>query len=114
MTEMVQVASEEGISRAVSAATAAFPAWRDMAASKRAACLLRMADLIDMNLERSAYLESIAMCQTISAAKTMIGRIPAIWRYYAGHAGKIAGQSFAPDADGTYKIVQYEPLGERE
>lgn len=32
-------------------------------------------------------------------------------RFYAGFAGKIAGQSFPPDEDGTYKIVKYEPLG---
>lgn len=34
-----------------------------------------------------------------------------LWRYYAGYAGKVAGESFPPDEDGTYKIVQYEPLG---
>lgn len=27
-------------------------------------------------------------------------------------AGKIAGESYPPDEDGIYKIVQYEPLGE--
>ena len=32
-------------------------------------------------------------------------------RFYAGFAGKIAGQSFPPDEDGMYKIVKYEPLG---
>jgi aldehyde dehydrogenase (NAD+) len=35
----------------------------------------------------------------------------ALWRYYAGYAGKVAGESYPPDEDGTYKIVQYEPLG---
>lgn len=32
-------------------------------------------------------------------------------RYYAGYAGKIGGDSFPPDEDGMYKIVQYSPLG---
>lgn len=31
--------------------------------------------------------------------------------FYAGFAGKVAGQSFPEDGDGTYKIVKYEPLG---
>ena len=38
-------------------------------------------------------------------------RPAATWRYYAGYAGKVAGESYPPDEDGTYKIVQYEPLG---
>ena len=110
----MQVASEQDIDRAVDAATAAFPIWRDMAGSKRATCLLEFAALIDKNLDKLAHLESIAMGQPISAAKSMIGRVTATWRYYAGYAGKVAGQSFPPDEDGAYKIVQYEPLGERD
>lgn len=37
--------------------------------------------------------------------------IVVVCRYYAGYAGKVAGESYPPDEDGTYKIVQYEPLG---
>jgi aldehyde dehydrogenase (NAD+) len=52
------------------------------------------------------------MGQPITLAKRMILGPAATWRYYAGHAGKVAGESYPPDEDGMYKIVQYEPLGE--
>lgn len=52
------------------------------------------------------------MGQPITLARRMILGPAATWRYYAGFAGKVAGESYPPDEDGTYKIVQYEPLGE--
>lgn len=57
------------------------------------------------------FAESRAMGQPMSLAKRMILGPAATWRYYAGFAGKVAGESFPPDEDGLYKIVQYEPLG---
>lgn len=52
------------------------------------------------------------MGQPVSLAKKMILGPVALWRYYAGFAGKVAGESYPPDGeDGTYKIVSYEPLG---
>jgi aldehyde dehydrogenase (NAD+) len=82
-----------------------------MAGAKRAKIMFKFADLLEANNERIAKLESTAMGQPISVAKAFV-RAPAdIWRYYAGYAGKVAGESFAPEEDGTYKIVQYEPFG---
>ena len=111
VTDKVQVASEADVDRAVEAAKKAFPKWRDMAGAKRAAIMLKFADLLEKNAEKLAKLESMAMGQPISMAKRMILGPAALWKYYAGYAGKVAGESFPPDADGTYKIVQYEPLG---
>ena len=111
VTDKVQVASEADIDNAVAAAKAAFPKWRDTAGAQRAKCMLKFADLLEANAERLAKLESIAMGQPISLAVRMIQGPAAIWRYYAGYAGKIAGESYPPEQDGTYKIVAYEPLG---
>ncbi|KAK0857495.1 hypothetical protein LTS02_010149 [Friedmanniomyces endolithicus] len=111
VTDKVQVASEADIDRAVDAAKAAFPKWRDTAGHKRAAIMYKFADLLEKNVDKLAKLESIAMGQPISVAKKFILAPAMIWKYYAGYAGKVAGESFPPDEDGTYKIVQYEPLG---
>ena len=111
VTDKVQVASEADIDNAVAAAKAAFPKWRDTAGAKRAKCMLKFADLLESNAERLAKLESIAMGQPVSLAVRMIQGPAAIWRYYAGYAGKIAGESYPPEEDGTYKIVAYEPMG---
>ncbi|GAB7331932.1 hypothetical protein MBLNU13_g03854t1 [Cladosporium sp. NU13] len=111
VSDSVQVASEADVDRAVAAARAAFPAWRDTAGHKRAKCMLKFAEILERESERLAGLESRAMGQPITLAKRMILGPAATWRYYAGYAGKVAGESYPPDEDGTYKIVQYEPLG---
>lgn len=111
VTDKIQVAGEQDIDNAVAAAKKAFPAWRDMAGHKRAAIMNKFADLLEKNADKLAKLESAAMGQPITVAKRMIAGPAALWRYYAGYAGKVSGESFPPDEDGTYKIVQYEPLG---
>ena len=73
--------------------------------------MLKFASLLEANVDKLARLESAAMGQPISVAKKFILGPVALWQYYAGLAGKVAGESFPPDEDGTYKIVQYEPLG---
>ena len=72
---------------------------------------MKFADLLEENVEKLAKLEYTAMGQPITMARAMVKGPAAIWRYYAGWAGKVAGESFPPDNDGFYKIVQYEPLG---
>lgn len=74
--------------------------------------MLKFASLLESKAEELASLESQCMGQPVSLAKKMILGPVALWRYYAGYAGKVAGESYPPDGeDGTYKIVQYEPLG---
>ncbi len=73
--------------------------------------MLKLADLMEKNAAHIAKLESIAMGQPISVA-TKIMEVPvSTWRYFAGYADKITGESHLPDGDGLYKIVNYEPLG---
>ena len=73
--------------------------------------MLKFADLLEVNAERLGKMESAAMGQPITVAKGAVAGTANYWRYYAGYCGKIHGDSFVPDGDGTYKIVQYEPLG---
>lgn len=76
--------------------------------------MTRFADLLQSNAEQLSHLEAIAMGQPVTLATRMIHSAAAVWRYYAGYAGKVGGETYAPDGvdvDGTYKIVQYEPLG---
>lgn len=100
ITDKVAVASQADVNKAVNAAKKAFPEWRDTAGHKRAAIMQRFADLMEQNVDKLAQLESSAMGQPVSLAKRMILGPAALWRYYAGHAGKIAGESFPPDEDG--------------
>ena len=111
VSDKVQIAGEADVDNAVKAAKAALPAWKAMAGAKRGAIMNKFADILEKNVDMLAKLESAAMGQPISVAKRMIMGPVALWRYYAGYAGKVAGESYPVDEDGTYKIVQYEPLG---
>jgi len=73
--------------------------------------MLKFADLLEANAARIGGLETVAMGQPISVSVNFVRGPAAIWRYYAGFAGKIQGESYPPEGDGTYKIVAYEPLG---
>ena len=56
VSDSVQVASEADVDRAVAAARAAFPAWRDTAGHKRAKCMLKFAEILGRESERLAGL----------------------------------------------------------
>ena len=67
VTDKVQCASEQDVDSAVAAAKAAFPQWRDTAGHKRAAIMLKFADLLEQNIDKLAHLESTAMGQVWSS-----------------------------------------------
>ena len=56
VSDKVQVASEVDVDRAVDAARSAFPAWRNLAGHKRAACMFKFAELLEREAGRLAGL----------------------------------------------------------
>ncbi|RFU32937.1 hypothetical protein B7463_g3409, partial [Scytalidium lignicola] len=109
----VQVAVEADIDAAVAAAQAAFKTgpWSTYTGAQRAAHLFKFADLLEKNAKEIAELDSLCMGAPVAPnAGFIIPQAAACFRYYAGWADKIEGESFAAD-DGTYKIVRHEPLG---
>ncbi|KAK5188473.1 hypothetical protein LTR47_010820 [Exophiala xenobiotica] len=113
VTSEVQVAGPADVDAAVAAARAAFQSgpWKSFTGAQRAACMNKLADLIEANLDGLCRLESIAMGQPIVVGKTFTSFSISQWRYYAGFSDKIGGEMFPEDGDGTYKLVRYEPLG---
>jgi aminomuconate-semialdehyde/2-hydroxymuconate-6-semialdehyde dehydrogenase len=69
---------------AVAAARAAFPAWSATSAEKRSQHLLKLADVIERNLDELARIESIDNGKTVSLAKRLdIPRAVANFRFFA-------------------------------
>ena len=97
--------------KAVAAARAAFKTWRFVPSAQRAAMLLKLADLIDENVDTLAAFETEAMGMPISGAKSVVGMCTGQLRYYAGLAGKIHGDTIPDDGSGLAKLVYYEPIG---
>src|SRR5688572_33286088 len=72
------------VDAAVRAATAAFPGWSRTPVAVRSKLLIRLADLIEKNLEELARLESHDSGKTISLARRMdIPRAVANFRFFA-------------------------------
>jgi aminomuconate-semialdehyde/2-hydroxymuconate-6-semialdehyde dehydrogenase len=75
---------ERDVDDAVRAAKAAFPSWSRTTAAERSNLLLKLADLIEKNLDDLARTESIDNGKTISLAKRLdIPRAVANFRFFA-------------------------------
>jgi len=75
---------ERDVDDAVRAAKAAFPSWSRTPAAERSNLLLKLADLIERNLDELARIESIDNGKTISLAKRLdIPRAVANFRFFA-------------------------------
>jgi aldehyde dehydrogenase (NAD+) len=72
--------------------------------------MLKFADLVEAKADEIAAIEAASIGQPNGVAKFMTGVCASVYRYYAGWADKIAGESYKEDG-GVYRIVQYEPFG---
>lgn len=109
----INLAGPTEVDAAVAAAREAYEngPWSKFTGAQRAALLNKLADLIEANIPELAKAEVQAMGQPTAVASGWI--IPAVaqcYRYYAGWADKIEGQTFPID-DGSFKYTQYEPYG---
>ena len=107
----VSAAQAPDIDRAVAAARAAFPAWRDLDPDKRARILLRVAELIESERDHLARIESHDVGKPIREAALV--DLPACWdpwRFYQGLVRVIDGRVLAlPKRSLDY--VRKEPMG---
>jgi aminomuconate-semialdehyde/2-hydroxymuconate-6-semialdehyde dehydrogenase len=95
---------------AVSAAKAAFPAWRDMPPKDRAALMNNLADLVERDIEDFIAAESMDNGKPVSLCRAVdIPRGIANLRAYADAALHFGGQVF--DKPGSYSYTRREPYG---
>ncbi len=81
---LVPDSDELDVQRAVDAAERAFPAWAATPAAQRSKLLLRIADLIDANLDKLARAESIDNGKPLALARSLdIPRAASNFRFFA-------------------------------
>jgi aldehyde dehydrogenase (NAD+) len=103
------VASVEEVSQAVCAARAAFDDWRSWQPDARRDVLMRLADLLVENAER---LGVICTLESGSLYSEYNARYAADWfRYYAGWADKLSGESINPYPSRGLDYTVPEPIG---
>ncbi|MCL6509232.1 MAG: aldehyde dehydrogenase family protein [Anaerolineae bacterium] len=101
---------------AVRAARKAFEGeWRAMSPTQRAACMFKLADLIEQHAEEFAEIESLDVGKTITSARAIdVPFTVYLWRYYAGWATKLYGKTLdlsLPPGDTFFSYVRREPVG---
>ncbi len=112
----VPAGGTEDVDRAVTAARRAFEAspWRRMTASERGRAIWKLADLIERYGEEFAQLETLDNGKPLSVARA--ADVPLVvdhFRYYAGWATKIEGETFPVSIPGQ-RLLTYtmrEPVG---
>ena len=112
--ELLAQVSEGGpddIDRAVEAAGRAFPKWSCTSSADRGRLLLRLADIIEVNAEELARLESIDTGHPLRDTTMLdVPRTVATFRYFGGMADKHEGYLSPADA-GFLNYVTHEPIG---
>ncbi len=106
------VSSAADVDRAMKAATAAFPAWRDRSPAERSLALLRIADALEGRAEDLVHVESRNTGKPI--ALTLSEEIPPMVdqiRFFAGAARMLHGLSAGEYLAGHTSMIRREPIG---
>lgn len=109
----VASATPADVESAVAAAGAALEskAWQRMGGAGRARCMWRLADLVERNAEKIAYLETVNQGKPIFESKLVESPfIVQLLRYYAGWADKLQGESIPVHA-GFLNYTLRQPVG---
>ncbi|CUU56654.1 aldehyde dehydrogenase (NAD+) [Parafrankia irregularis] len=103
------VATLDEVDEAVSAARAAFEEWRRWTPDARRAALLRLADIM---VERRREIGVIAALESGTIYNEFVAAYTADWfRYYAGWADKLTGESINPYPFRGLDFTVPEPVG---
>ncbi|MEU8222836.1 aldehyde dehydrogenase family protein [Kribbella sp. NPDC048915] len=107
----VPEAGPDDVDRAVAAARAAWPAWRDQHFTARQRQLLKIADLVE---QRADELARITAADTGNALRTQarpeVATLVDLFRYFGGVAGEVKGYTL-PAGPAQLQYTRQEPLG---
>src|SRR5271154_7094483 len=104
----------EDIDRAVAAARRAFEEgpWRTITPSARGQVIWRLADLLEKHADEFAELEALDNGKPLSVARTAdVPLAVDLFRYMAGWATKIEGNTIPISVPGTFAYTLMEPVG---
>jgi betaine-aldehyde dehydrogenase len=113
---MVSRSAKGGVAEteaAVAAARGAFDdgRWSRLSGKARAAVLLRMADLIERDVERFALIETLESGKPITQSRGEVAGAADLWRYAAALARTTAGDSHNALGEEMLAAVLREPIG---
>jgi acyl-CoA reductase-like NAD-dependent aldehyde dehydrogenase len=104
---------EAEVEAAVSAARRAFDdgRWSRLSGKARAALLLRVADLIERDVERIALVETLESGKPIAQSRGEVSGAADLWRYAAALARTVQGDSHNALGPDMLGVILKEPIG---
>ena len=103
--------TQADVDRAVAAAKAAFPGWRDTPPGERAHAMLKLADLLEEHGEELCRLESANVGKPMGVAREEMPITVDNVRFFAGAARVMEGRSAGEYMEGYTSMVRREPIG---
>ncbi len=104
--------NEEDLNAAVAAAHAAFPSWSSTTPRQRHDLLMKLADLIDRELEALARMESVDNGKPLSLAKGVdIPRAASNFRFFASAITQFSGAAHSMNQPDAINYTLRQPLG---
>ena len=103
--------TQADVDRAVAAAKAAFPAWRDTPPGERAHAMLKLANLLEEHGEELCRLESANVGKPMAVAREEMPITVDNVRFFAGAARVMEGRSAGEYMEGYTSMVRREPIG---
>ncbi|MCZ7590411.1 MAG: aldehyde dehydrogenase family protein [Gaiella sp.] len=108
---LVHLADESIASRAVDAASSAFPMWSRMAAPARGEILRRAGDLLDTRADAIGHDLAREEGKTLGEGVGETRRAAAIFRYYAAQTLEPDGETYPSASPRTFLFARREPVG---
>ncbi|KAJ4306721.1 aldehyde dehydrogenase (NAD(P)(+)) ald5 [Collariella sp. IMI 366227] len=107
----VSEATEKDVDIAVAAARKAFDGeWRRTTPHQRGIYLLKLAEILEKNIDLLAAVESLDNGKSITMARGDVGAVVGCIRYYGGWADKVEGKTIDISPD-MFHYTRQEPLG---
>jgi acyl-CoA reductase-like NAD-dependent aldehyde dehydrogenase len=111
VTAELTLAGPADVDAAVAAARAAFPAWRALSGDKRRDLMLKLAALLERNTDPLSQLLTIENGSILVAGPFMVLDAVQKFRYFAGWADKIGGQTIKTWGPPAHDYAEHEPYG---
>ncbi|KAI1329395.1 aldehyde dehydrogenase [Xylariaceae sp. FL0255] len=107
----VSEATEKDVDIAVAAARKAFDgSWKHVTPQQRGIYMIKLADLVNKNLDLLAAVESLDNGKSIAMARGDVGAVGGCIRYYGGWADKIEGKTIDVNPE-SFHYTRPEPIG---
>lgn len=106
-----QQATAEETRQAIEMAKAAQPAWAEASPARRAEVLYGAAQLLDTRIAELAELLTREEGKTLAESTAEVKRAAANFRFYAGQAHLVSGETLPSDEPSTFLYTLRSPLG---